>query len=580
MPAPRVTIQEIIEGAAAVRARTATRVGMIGTSTRGRHNTFTLVSTDADLVGKIGFDTKPGSVGLRVARDEGATDEAFVRVMGAARRATGIVTLAGTGTAADSVRITLDNGTTPVNYTTALSNGETAAAIVSELIDLINADANSYAVASPDSLNVNRIVLTARTAGAAGNDITFLVTEIGVDPDDITATPAVETNLSGGANGPTAAFANFVSGAFRLEAAGHGVYGNFISYQWIPGAQARTATLRLTDDRGVVTNTLISFNEDALLAGGEFSILRQSYVARLFYTGSDLAAETVFPTGTGNLASGGEGSTITMTDYLDALTVLGNNSVAFVLAPYQTDSSLRAALLAQAEGSTILGGLRIAILNAPKGLLATEAADATSTFNSATGSAVMVAGWCTYAGEPKLADLSVSPDCFYAGILARTPIQNSPAAKTTVGYFRTVGGVDTEATEPAQDLYTDARLEAIALDLVSGGYAPLNGRTLSSNQAHYYVSIRRVANKLKTLAFLTMQPLKSENKSDGLLSAGNSAISQIIRNAVDDREIRGGSVTNVFFTGGGMRLDFRWLPFYPADAIDLGMYRDAVDVSV
>ena len=259
-------------------------------------------------------------------------------------------------------------------------------------------------------------------------------------------------------------------------------------------------------------------------------------------------------------------------------------SARVIFAPGQLSSAIRAQLITQAHKSTILGGLRVAILNAPKLLdIATaEAGTYTTGFDSGSadfgGSAVMVAGWATYSGQPQLGELSVSPDGFYAGHLASTPIYVSPAARSSSPYFRSIVAVDTDRTDVAFDAYTTGRLEAIILDPATGGYHCLNGRTLASDSAHYYVSIRRMANQIKTDLWFATQPLKSEPKTDGLLSSISNMVNAYLTSKTNIGQIKAGAITSVMKTSNGICLDFQWYSVYPADQIDYGMHRNAADI--
>lgn len=107
--------------------------------------------------------------------------------------ALGTVILSDTGTitANDTVTITI-NGT---NYTYTVVSSDTLATITQNIVNLINAapDPNVIAIAN---VGFYEIILTSRTPGLNGNNITYSATTAGVN----TATAPTETATAGGAN--------------------------------------------------------------------------------------------------------------------------------------------------------------------------------------------------------------------------------------------------------------------------------------------------------------------------------------------------------------------------------------------
>src|SRR5690242_11307301 len=107
MTYPQVKITEYKDGPSPIRSRSFNRVACVGVSKKGKYRQFILVGSDDDLKNKVGKTLDTGSIGLQTSRDEGATDQGFVRVMGAARKASSFVTLAGTGTVSDTITLTV-----------------------------------------------------------------------------------------------------------------------------------------------------------------------------------------------------------------------------------------------------------------------------------------------------------------------------------------------------------------------------------------------------------------------------------------------------------------------------------------
>lgn len=578
---PKVTIEEIIDGPRPVRSRSLSRVAGVGTSKKGKYGEFIMFGDDDGLEKKIGRTTDAGSVGMQCALDEGATDMAFVRVMGAARKASKSFRVLGSATDGDQIVVTISKGATSYEFTVDVSAAATALELAATIASQINAEAACPLMATPDTSIPGTVLLSAKVAGLSGNTIKFAVDQV-TDNNGFTfsvaggaaAADVPETSLSGGFNGPVAAQAT--SGDLKLVAAYEGVAGNTIAYKFVPGTKAGTVVLSLEDSDGVKESFTLSFTAADLVNGTELKVLRSSNLVRGHFTGEDIAS-AVLPSGTSSLAGGEDGSAIEVDDYLDALRVLKKNQANIIFAPGQTDDSIRAMLLAQAGNSTILGGLRVAILNADSGITSGNAADASTGYDSSDGSAIMVAGWCTYAGQPKLAEKSVSPDGFYAGHMAATKSYVSVAARSSSPYFQTVLATDVDSDDVTFEAITLAKMDAIVLDVATGGYHCLNGRTLASDGAQYYSCIRRKANEIKTDLFFAAQSLKSEPKRAALLSAIDAMVNIYLDGLAKVGEINGGKSTATVKTTTGVRNDFRWEPVYPADSIDFGMHRDAFE---
>jgi uncharacterized protein (TIGR03437 family) len=106
------------------------------------------------------------------------------------------ITIGGTIKAGDTVQITIGLTTTTTNaaYTYTIQNTDTFTSIVDSLVALINGDHDPNAVASADT-QADRVVLTAKTPGVNGNNVTVATAVTG----SITAS-ALNANLTGGAS--------------------------------------------------------------------------------------------------------------------------------------------------------------------------------------------------------------------------------------------------------------------------------------------------------------------------------------------------------------------------------------------
>jgi uncharacterized protein (TIGR03437 family) len=118
------------------------------------------------------------------------------------------VTIGGTIKAGDTIELTIgvSTSTTTASYTYTIQNGDTSTSIVNGLVALVNAgNGDPNAIASAD-IQADRVVLTARTAGPLGNNVTVTSTVTG----SITASTSTP-NLSGGASTASIAPGTLVS---------------------------------------------------------------------------------------------------------------------------------------------------------------------------------------------------------------------------------------------------------------------------------------------------------------------------------------------------------------------------------
>lgn len=531
----------------------------------------TLILAAAGLAGVI--NTGGGDPDV-IASVSGAVITLTARASGAAADLIELAVFTLSASSFETLTLTVVKSASVRNYTINLNAAETALAVDAAFVTAVNNDSLATVVASYDSV-LNKIVLTAKTPGATGNTISYGLGETGNLTTDLTENPT-SGNLAGGIDGP--AKASVTSGDLTLTAIGEGADGDFIKYTFIPGTVSGTVQVMLTNSDSKTETFTLSFTPADVINGYELAILRGSITVRgTLSSGIDFSSVNL-PTGTGFLSGGLDGNTITDDDYLAALRVLANKKANFIFAPGQTSDSIRHALLAQAENATILQGLRIAILNAARRVDATSAPTAATGYDTTSGSVVMVAGWCTYSGQPRLAELSVSPDGFYAGHVCATPEHVSPAARQQSPFFKTVVAVDTENDDTDFEAYTDGRLEAIILDPASLGFHCLNGRTLASDAAEYYVCIRRMANRIKTDIYFASQAEKSEPKSGSLLTNLSNMVQTYLNGLAAVGKIKSGTILSVKTTAKGVREDFQWYPIYPADQIDYGMHRLATDV--
>lgn len=283
------------------------------------------------------------------------------------------------------------------------------------------------------------------------------------------------------------------------------------------------------------------------------------------------------------LQNGFDGPALTDQDYISGLKDLESQPVHIVLCPgiYQS-ANVRAALITHAENSKESEGLRIAILSARPNLTPNAAKQETLGFESKR--AVMVAGWSTYAGQPNAPRFGLSPDAVYAGKLAASPFYVSPAARRSGGRVFNLTEVDTRLLSGSESLqvFTDARLEILAVDPALQALVFVNGRTLSSDTAWEEVSIRRTYDYIRQDVNRLLQQYKSEPHTELLRRQVASAINAYMQERMRSGEIANFRSTQIdsannspeSYINGEMNITLAFLPLYAAHYINIAMVRD------
>jgi hypothetical protein len=315
---------------------------------------------------------------------------------------------------------------------------------------------------------------------------------------------------------------------------------------------------------------------------------RNSVLANIFYVGeteSNKYLQTEEFTSR-SFQGGFDGPEPSSDDWVDAINVLSQSPVNIIIASGNTSSQVRNALISQAEQSDEITGLRIAVLSAERNLDILAARQLTANLDSKH--AVMVGGHVTYTGRSDMMPLSVPPDGFYAGHLAVTPVQASPAARTSSPAFKNIGAVDIpNQGSLAYNEYTRSRVEMIIPDQVSGSFHCLNGLSLSKDVAWKWICVRRVYNYVRSGCFGILQFAKSEPNSVALRERINSSINnfmyvlqtsgqidQLNKIKVDDENNPASQIAL-----GILKVDIFFTPVYPADFIRVGLHRAVVPVS-
>jgi len=418
------------------------------------------------------------------------------------------------------------------------------------------------------------------------------------------------TYMTGGYDGPRRAYRDFydLSGTplFRLYATSEGAWGNSLRVTVYPitTTKFRVTVRDLNKDnynpplRDEVFNVSL-INSDA--SGNLLDLVGSNHVAGLFlpklfnpdsynvnllyrspmrlappderYSGTQ---DPRNPTAAGpeylqnvSLEDGYDGPIPEEEDYTRAISLADGEPVHITLTPGIWDSdAIKMALLAQAERATEYEGLRIAILNAPPRVRPEAARAVTEGYRSKRG--VMVAGWCTYAGQPNAPRFSASPDAFYAGKLSLIPFYVGPHARTSSGPVIGVTEVDTRPISTKQQLQplADAQLEVIHMDKSFNTYFFLTGQTLDGD----IVVKRRTYDSVRMDVWQMLQGYKSEPLTSKLVRQISTALEAYFSDLNRLGVIQNYSAPQVM-SPGPFQIEIRIsvLPIGAADYIDVYM---------
>lgn len=280
-----------------------------------------------------------------------------------------------------------------------------------------------------------------------------------------------------------------------------------------------------------------------------------------------------------SLETGYDGPALTDEDYVRAFSLLADYPVHILIAPGVWESDvIKQSMISQAESSTELEGLRIAILNSRPFLRPEEARSQTIGYDS--DRAVMVCGWSTYNSQPKSPRFGLSPDAVYAGKLASIPFYVKPCARSSAGPVFGVSEVDTYRYSSMSHLqiFTDARLEILAMDPALLSFNFINGRTLASNTAWDQIQIRRTYDMIRGDLFLNLQQYKSEPNVSLLRRQIATAVDSYMSTRARNGEITSFQPTLVQsqdVTTGVVDIYISFQPLYAADYINVYLRRDS-----
>lgn len=273
-------------------------------------------------------------------------------------------------------------------------------------------------------------------------------------------------------------------------------------------------------------------------------------------------------------------------DYIDAVRRLESTDCAIIAAPgaYLQDVRYEGAvseLIAQAERSTPINGLRIAVVSAPPRLSRSRARSVSALVSSER--VVIVSGWSTVMGTRGRLGVNASESTgFYAGKLATTQPHVSPASMTLSGPVNGVISVDSNNEPDYLDELTRARIEVLFLDPGVRAFKFLNGRTSSVDPNRTYVSIRRTMDQIITDLYINLQWVRSMPHDRSLRNIVRDSCDAYLRDQLRNGHIMGFNPTICDETNntmddvrlGRLNVTISVVPLYPADYVILNVIRD------
>ena len=272
-------------------------------------------------------------------------------------------------------------------------------------------------------------------------------------------------------------------------------------------------------------------------------------------------------------------------DYVDAVRRLEESDCAFISLAGVSVSDARyelavTELTAQAERSTTLNGLRIAIVAAPARVAEARATTIASGISS--DRVVIVAGYNTMVGARYLGTNSLPPIGIYAGILSNISPQVSPASISSGQAAGGVLSVDTKNTPTYLDALTRARLEVLYFDGGLRLYKFLNGITTSNDAQKKYISVRRMTDQIIMDLYRNLQWVRSAPNTRSLRSRVAAACDAYLRTLQREEKIYSWTPTICdesnnsiqAISSGKLNVRLTFTPIYPADFIRVNVVRE------
>lgn len=232
-------------------------------------------------------------------------------------------------------------------------------------------------------------------------------------------------------------------------------------------------------------------------AGGQSALASATFPTPLVTTG--------WATGSFTMTGGTDGGATADADYVGVATpsktglnALDGSPVNLVVCAGQSSTAINNAVIANAQNVTQAGGLpRIGVIGFPKGTQVSGLATLTATLD--TDRAIAVWPWLNIFDPVTLANQTVSPLGYFAGVLAQLRAEKSTGNKPVYGIL----GTDPNLNVGASDIATaiTARVNVIGIPTPAGPLGIRTGHTLSQTNDTSPIYVRRMKDYIDSLVF-------------------------------------------------------------------------------
>ncbi len=266
-----------------------------------------------------------------------------------------------------------------------------------------------------------------------------------------------------------------------------------------------------------------------------------------------------------------------------AVLALESEDIAILLAAGVTAGDARYAsvieeMVGQVKRATPTTGLRVAVIQAPRGLSPNQAQIYSAGLNNPR--VVLVGGHASVTGVPGVNNTPVAG--IYAGMLAMNRPEVSPAAASEGSIPNGIFSVDTPSNPTYLDEITKARTEVLFYDAGLRIFKFLNGISTTSIYADRYIGIRRMADQILHDLYDGLIWVRSSQNTEGLRSRVATACDAYLQNLVRENRIaafrfticNNSNNTPTSIAQGILNVAIFWTPIYPADFIRVGVTRE------
>lgn len=233
------------------------------------------------------------------------------------------------------------------------------------------------------------------------------------------------------------------------------------------------------------------------------------------------------------LTGGDDGISTVDSDYIGTITdgkrtglkLMETANANIILCAQQYSDIIRNALITHCMNAKVRDGLRVPILNPPKGLCVDDVCKLTANLDTERG--ILSYPWNEFTDIP---GQFIAPDGFYAGVLATGGAQESPSNKI-------INSIVSQEIEIGSDdikTLTKAKISPIAPD---SGYRIMNGLNLSTDLNWSQISIRREFDEIDMEVYESTRWVKSKNITKKIMQSVAEQIDALLEISKKDEKI-------------------------------------------